>query len=311
MVSPFDALGQMVGMLAIVALGYVVGKLGYLDGHTIKHISRLIIEVAMPCLVVASATGLDRTAASVEVPWSFGIAAFLWFSLLGTSWLCNALLRTPKEKRGLYLFAGTCTNTSFLGIPICLAILGQRCAVGASIIDMLTSVFNFTIGFAILARGSSTGKRKSARDVLKQPVVYSCFIAIIMFFTGWELPQGIQTTLSHVGQITSPLAMLVVGALVAQEDLRSVFSDWRSYPFAIIRQLVVTIVLYLLLRAIVPEPMLAELFAIMFALPTGAIVPTFADMCGADVKLATKNTVVSTLLSFLIVPVVVALLGVL
>lgn len=34
-------------------------------------------------------------------------------------------------------------------------------------------------------------------------------------------------------------------------------------------------------------------------------------MCGADVKLATKNTVVSTLLSFLIVPLVVALLGVL
>ena len=299
----------MVGTLVIVAVGYVAGKLDYLDDHTIEHISNLVIDIAMPCLVVSSATELDPSAASTEVPWSFALATVLWFALLGTCWLCNHLLRTPREQHGLYLFAGTCTNTSFLGIPIALAILGQRSAVGAGIFDMVTTVFNFTIGFAILSASGKDDQKKSPLDILKAPVVYACLIAIAMFFTGWQLPAGAQSVLASIGEITSPLAMLVVGALVAQADLKSVFTEWRAYPFAIIRQLVMAVVLFLLVRAISPEPILADLFAIMFALPTGAIVPTFADMCGADSELGARNTVVSTLLSFVLIPTVVAIVG--
>lgn len=130
----------MVGMLVIVAVGYVAGELDYLDDHTIEHISNLVIDIAMPCLVVSSATELDPSAASTEVPWSFALATVLWFALLGTCWLCNHLLRTPREQHGPYLFAGTRTNTSFPGIPIAFAILGQRSAVGASIFDMVTTI---------------------------------------------------------------------------------------------------------------------------------------------------------------------------
>ncbi len=130
----------MVGMLVIVAVGYVAGELDYLDDHTIEHISNLVIDIAMPCLVVSSATELDPSAASTEVPWSFALATVLWFAPLGTCWLCNHLLRTPREQHGPYLFAGTCTNTSFPGIPIAFAILGQRSAVGASIFDMVTTI---------------------------------------------------------------------------------------------------------------------------------------------------------------------------
>ncbi len=132
----------MVGMLVIVAVGYVADELDYLDDHTIEHISNLVIDIAMPCLVVSSATELDPSAASTEVPWSFALATVLWFALLGTCWLCNHLLRTPREQRGPYLFAGTCTNTSFPGIPIAFAILGQRSAMGASIFDMVTTVLD-------------------------------------------------------------------------------------------------------------------------------------------------------------------------
>lgn len=132
----------MVGMLVIVAVGYVAGELDYLDDHTIEHISNLVIDIAMPCLVVSSATELDPSAASTEVPWSFALATVLWFALLGTCLLCNHLLRTPREQHGPYLFAGTCTNTSFPGIPIAFAILGQRSAVGASIFDMVTTVLD-------------------------------------------------------------------------------------------------------------------------------------------------------------------------
>ena len=306
MASPLTAFSQMAGMLAIVLVGYVAGKLDYLDDHTVKHLSRFVMDIAMPCLVVGSATGLDPEAATVEVPWSFALATLLWFSLLLCSHIMNIVLRTHREQRGLYLFAGACTNTSFIGIPMAIAILGHESAVSASIFDMLTTVFNFTIGFAILSRGGEGSERKTFSDVLKAPVVYACLIAVAMFFTGWELPAGPRDVLTSIGGITSPVAMLVVGALVAQADFKSVFTEWRAYPFAIVRQLVLAIALFLILRAIVPEPMLAEIFALMFALPTGAIVPTFADMCGADASLAARNTVVSTLLSFALIPAVIA-----
>lgn len=224
----------MVGMLVIVAVGYVAGELDYLDDHTIEHISNLVIDIAMPCLVVSSATELDPSAASTEVPWSFALATVLWFALLGTCLLCNHLLRTPREQHGPYLFAGTCTNTSFPGIPIAFAILGQRSAVGASIFDMVTTVFNFTIGFAILSASGKDGRKKSPLDILKAPVVYACFIAIAMFFTGWQLPAEAQSVLASIGEITSPPAMLVVGALVAQAELRDNWGQLGTCSFCTI-----------------------------------------------------------------------------
>ena len=71
----------------------------------------------------------------------------------------------------------------------------------------------------------------------------------------------------------------------------------------------VAVALFLVVCAVSPKPMLADLFAIMFALPTGAVVPTFADMCNANGELAAENTVVSTPLSFVLIPAVIAIVG--
>ncbi|WP_154053561.1 hypothetical protein [Olsenella uli] len=91
---------------------------------------------------------------------------------------------------------------------------------GASIFDMVTTVFNFTIGFAILSASGKDDQKKSPLDILKAPVVYACLIAIAVFFTGWQPPAEARSVLASIGEITSPLAMLVVGALVAQAELR-------------------------------------------------------------------------------------------
>ena len=51
----------MLTLFAIVILGYVAGKIGYLGGNFDRQLSRLVINITCPALILSSAknkTGL-------------------------------------------------------------------------------------------------------------------------------------------------------------------------------------------------------------------------------------------------------------
>lgn len=74
-------------------------------------------------------------------------------------------------------------------------------------------------------------------------------------------------------------------------------------------QLVVPIALLFALRALGINESLVVVFTIMFAMPIGALAPSFAEQFGHDSMLAAKGTVLSTAAAFAIIPLVVAVMA--
>lgn len=128
-----SALSQMVMLLAAVAVGYVATGLGYLDDHVKEKLTQLLLNVTLPCTIIASVGDVDRGAAGVQIPWAFGLAAVQFFLLLAAGALCNAVLRVPRSERRIYLFMSACTNTGFIGLPVVAAALGDGSIVLSSI----------------------------------------------------------------------------------------------------------------------------------------------------------------------------------
>ena len=50
----FDVFGEMLVILAAIAAGFAANRLGYLGGETDQRISKLLLNITMPAMIVAA-----------------------------------------------------------------------------------------------------------------------------------------------------------------------------------------------------------------------------------------------------------------
>ena len=60
-----------------------------------------------------------------------------------------------------------------------------------------------------------------------------------VFLFSLELPKPIVQTLDMVGSMTAPLSMLIIGALLADTDLKKIFIGWDVYYGSLLRLLII------------------------------------------------------------------------
>lgn len=306
MVDLSAALLQMVMLFIVACLGFLCAKLGYLDDHTRTKVTRILMDVTLPCSIVASSSSLDQSLTLMQILMVFGLTFVEFFLMVVSGYFCNLVLRTPKDQRIVYVFMSLCSATSFIGIPVVAALYGGMTMILSSIFITVHSFLIYTIGFALLG-GADKGNR-SLKGLLKTvltPVLFACIIAIALFMLKLQLPEFLVSTLSTVGGMTTPMAMMVVGALISTCKFREIVGEVRLYPYIIIRKLVLPFVLFMVLRFFVSDASMLGMFTIMFAMPVGAMAPVFIDQYGHDGVLAAKGIVLSTALSFVLIPVLV------
>ena len=114
----------------------------------------------------------------------------------------------------------------------------------------------------------------------------------------------IYETCYMIGNVTSVLSMLVLGATFAQYPVKESLSDIRSYGFAIIRLLVIPMVTLLVCRLIGVNDYYTSIATITNGMPVASMVVMMANEHNA------RNIVVTTALSLVTIPLVVALLQV-
>lgn len=125
MESALNGLSQMAILIIVAAVGFLAAKLDYLDEYTNQKLTKLLLNITLPCMVVASVHGLSAADAGETVGITFAMAIAQGFLLLLVGWLLVVVLRVPKRERVVYQFVTICNNTGFLGLPVVGAI-GQR-----------------------------------------------------------------------------------------------------------------------------------------------------------------------------------------
>ena len=320
MFSIGGAMSSIVALLIITVLGYIAAKLGYLNDGNKHHIAKLLLNITLPCMIIASMAKMDASEGGAQIGWSIVLAIVLYFVLLGVTWVCNIVLRVPREQRNLYLFMGTFANMGFVGIAVVAAVVGGGAAFLGSLFCAIQNVFLFSISTGILSsnpnRHVGAGRRRSIsvkallKRVISAPLVAS-IIAMVLFFTGTGLPGPLMQALDMTGAVTAPLAMMLIGQAVAASNVREMVREWRLYGFTAIRMLVAPVIAWVVLGAVGMDPTVACVFTIMMTMPVGTMVPVLVTVYGGDEQLATKGTVLTTICSFATIPIVLALMSVL
>lgn len=309
-------IGSMGSLVLVTLIGYVAARAGFLTSEVRPKLSALIFNVTLPCTILASVGEVDSSAGTEQIAWSFVLGAALFFVMLAAAALACLALRAPRDERPLYLFMGVLTNTGFIGFAVLESLFGGGSVFLGSIFIAVSNVFLYSIGVGVLTSGgeknvaSARSSRLAGmlRNVLNVPMVASV-IALVVFFSGVPLPGPVAQAVDMVGGATSPLAMMLVGLAIAEADLRRVLGNGRLWGFSAIRFLLVPAACHLLLAPMVPDPLSLGVFIVMLAMPTGSMAAAIASTYGRPGELLSQGTIVSTVASFVIVPVLMALMG--
>ena len=294
----------MLKLFLLLILGFVLFKCHIFDEYTNKKISALIVNVASPMLIISSIAGVEGSNKSIVfLMIGAGILMYIGFIILGK--IINRIFPFPKKDWPVYECMVVFANTGFMGYPVLLDVFGQEAVFYASLIHMAFNFFVYTYAIMCLTKGDDSEFKLNFKQLLT-PGIILIFVGIFIYLFDIQLPSVLMDTINSVGSLTAPLSMMMIGSSLAVYPIKDSFTDWRSYVFAFVRLMIVPFVTMIVCRLLHINPYYANITIITNAMPVGSMVLMLATQYNANVKIVTKNIVVSTLLSVITIPIVVA-----
>lgn len=298
----FTVLYQVSVMFILMAVGFFCFKIKLIDECLNKKLSDILLMVVCPVLIFSSfQTAFDHAILHGLIVAAISAFASHAFAVLLATAVFNK--RTADEKHRKYMrFCAIYSNCGFIGIPLLSAVIGSVGVLYASVYIVAFSIFQWTHG-VIIYRGSFD--RHSLIKMLLNPNIIAPMLGVICFLCAFFLPPLIQDSMTYIGRLNTPLALLIIGARMAQVDLKTVLTDRFVWPPVIIRNLVIPFIAVFTLRffGITGDLMLACLIPI--ACPVAAAAVLMAEYIGGDAIYTSKVMSLSTLLSILTIPLLV------
>lgn len=294
----------MLKLFLLLILGFVLFKCHIFDEYTNKKISALIVNVASPMLIISSIAGVEGSNKSIVfLMIGAGILMYIGFIILGK--IINRIFPFPKKDWPVYECMVVFANTGFMGYPVLLDVFGQEAVFYASLIHMAFNFFVYTYAIMCLTKGDDSEFKLNFKQLLT-PGIILIFVGIFIYLFDIQLPSVLMDTINSVGSLTAPLSMMMIGSSLAVYPIKDSFTDWRSYVFAFVRLMIVPFVTMIMCRLLHIDAYYANITIITNAMPAGSMVLMLATQYNANVKIVTRNIVVSTLLSVITIPIVVA-----
>ena len=294
----------MLKLFLLLILGFVLFKCHIFDEYTNKKISALIVIVASPMLIISSIAGVEGSNKSIVfLMIGAGILMYIGFIILGK--IINRIFPFPKKDWPVYECMVVFANTGFMGYPVLLDVFGQEAVFYASLIHMAFNFFVYTYAIICLTKGDDSEFKLNFKQLLT-PGIILIFVGIFIYLFDIQLPSVLMDTINSVGSLTAPLSMMMIGSSLAVYPIKDSFTDWRSYVFAFVRLMIVPFVTMIMCRLLHIDAYYANITIITNAMPVGSMVLMLATQYNANVKIVTRNIVVSTLLSVITIPIVVA-----
>ncbi len=294
----------MLKLFLLLVLGFVLFKCHIFDEYTNKKISALIVNVASPMLIISSIAGVEGNNKSIVfLMIGAGILMYIGFIILGK--IINRIFPFPKKDWPVYECMVVFANTGFMGYPVLLDVFGQEAVFYASLIHMAFNFFVYTYAIMCLTKGDDSEFKLNFKQLLT-PGIILIFVGIFIYLFDIQLPSVLMDTINSLGSLTAPLSMMMIGSSLAVYPIKDSFTDWRSYVFAFVRLMIVPFVTMIMCRLLHIDAYYANITIITNAMPVGSMVLMLATQYNANVKIVTRNIVVSTLLSVITIPIVVA-----
>ena len=324
------AMNAVLPIVLLSVLGYILKRAGFLTEGFTKVGSKLVFRV---CLAVTLFVNVYNINDFTAVPWDVVIYCLFAICLLFVLGLVSAILTTPlPARRGVITHAVFRSNFAIIGLSLAASLGGDEAMSVASVVSAFAIPLYNILGVVSLTMFAGRGeKRYSALDflgdVLKNPMILGAIAGAVcillrelqnvlfgnvVFSIKEDLP-FVFDTLNKLKTMTTPLALLVLGAQFTFSAVKGLFKEivvgvsWRLVLAPLIGiGLAALISRYtdILSCNVNSYPALIALFGSPVAVSTAVI----ASEMGGDEQLATQLVVWSSLGSVITIYITVCIM---
>ncbi len=301
--------GAIGSVFAIGACGYLARRREVLSHHGLTELSRLLIDFLLPAsLFYSTYTQFDPGRLSEVVQPVLG-QTFLFLAGAFLMILATQILRIRKPLGTLVSLAAF-QNNVYLPLPLATALLTGQDAVRAQFyIGCFVLIFTpilWSIGVLLLTAGRSYRGFAAWRLALNPPFVAALvgiLVKAIGLQVGIALPRPVIHFLSLMGNGTVPVAMIVLGGLLA--EVRSIGEiDKRALLGVVLVKmfLMPACVLGFLLWWSDGDPIFRLVAMVMGAAPPATNISLIVRRFGGDAHFVAATTFLTYLLCVLTIP---------
>jgi hypothetical protein len=298
-------------LFLLVLAGYLLAASGRWPKAVSDALAKFVFAVAVPALLFSLMSDLSKLPpvdARLLVAFFGGcLVVFVLGRAIGL-WLFGL----DGVQQSVFALGGIFANNVLLGVPIAKATLGEAAMPSVALVLVFNSLTLWTlvtvsVEWARHGEMSARGFGNTLRSVLTNPIVASVLVGTAFGLSGLPLPALVGTPLSLLGQSAIPLSLVVLGMGLAEYGIRA---GWReASAITAIKLLVQPLVVWLLARLLGLPPVETQAVVLLAALSVGVNVYLMAREFDALQGPVATSMVMSTALSALTVPLVLALLA--
>jgi len=289
----------------IIVGGWVSRKMGFIKEADIRSLNNFAYFISLPALIASSLWSIDFLNADNLKTVQFSLLTVLAFALL-----LLAILRFTKlpnnAKAAIFLVAAT-GNTIYMGLPMAELHLGKGSLPAGALVGTIYLIMPLLISIFVIRYWHSENHKLSKElfEFIKNPLVISVAVGVGLSFLKADsiIVDGIKKTLSMLGSAASPIALFILGGFLYGKFMKkslglvalSSVLKIAAFPLFVIA---------CLCAFKIGDPKVAILMASMPAAVTTFVI---SEKFKLDSALVGNAVLLSTALSFLVVPVAISL----
>ncbi len=277
-------------VILLAGVGFVWAALGF--EYKVQFVTRLTMNLSVPALIFTALVNTEIDPAALKIT---ALSAALAY--LGVALVSGLLLRLGGLSQRTFLAPLVFGNTGNLGLPLAFFAFGQVGFDYAVVVFAVMAFLSFTLGVWLV---SGHGSPLSA---LKQPIVWATVLGSVFLANGWALPKWGMNSLELLGQIAIPLMLITLGVAITRLKPASL---GRAFGLSLLKVVVcVSVPAAVGLWLGLPDVAFAAL-VVQMATPVAVTSYMLAEKYGADAGEVAGLVVVSTLLSVVTLPLILA-----
>lgn len=295
---------------AIIGLGYLAGRARFFPEEATAYLTRFVFFFALSAM-------LFRFAATLPIAEIFDLNIALGYLFGSVLVYVLATIVAGFRGEGLAVAAfeaqsAVIGNVGFLGIPMFIALYGTA-AIGPNVMVLAIDLIVFSSLIVIVVNVAQDGRlslrtfRTVGLGLVRNPMIVAISAGLAWSLTGWTIPRVMDDFLVTLGNAATPGALFAIGASLAGKSAeRLSVAGWLSFCKLVLHPAAVAVGVLWLFPV---DPFAATVVIGLAALPVAGNIYMLAQHYGVAVHRVSAAIFVSTLLSILTLPAVLALLG--
>lgn len=307
------AISAVMPLILMVALGYMLKRVGMIKSDFATVANKLVFRIFLPATLFLNVYKIESVK-DINI-------GYVFYALIAVAVVfiiaipVTRIVTKRAARRGVLLQATFRSNFALVGIALASALFGERGVAAAALLSaIIIPTYNVlaVIALSIFTDGKGkTDVKKMVIALVKNPLIISTLLGLFaVLLRGLFVQQGIDFRLSditvvfkvleYLSQMSTPLALIVLGV---QFEFSQMGELKREIIFGtLIKTVAVPVVAlgcaYVFFRDVFAPEHFAALVA-MFATPVAVSTVPMVQEMGSDTELAGQLVVWTTVLSAL------------